>query len=168
MTSAVAQRSSTWVRSPGVAWTHGNPARRRCSSRSNPRSGRAQVADAVGDELVQRRLRRIPVAVAVTVQMGGASRERLPENRDLIAGLGRGGGGAGAPGRCHLPGAGKLRVKGRGVVPPGHRIVMATPGVGGPGDPCRRARERVRGDVLHGYVTVEAAERDHGLREDDS
>ena len=48
-------------------------------------------------------------------------------------------------------------MKGREVVPPGHRIVMATPGGGGLGDPRHRARDKVREDVLDGYVTAEAA-----------
>ena len=84
------------------------------------------------------------------------------------AARGREGGGAGAPGRVHVPGAGELRVKGREVVPPGHRIVMATPGGGGLGDPRRRAREKVREDVLDGYVTVEAAAREYDMKEEDS
>ena len=84
------------------------------------------------------------------------------------AARGRDGGGAGAPGRVHVPGAGELRVKGREVVPPGHRIVLATPGGGGLGDPRRRARGKVREDVLDGYVTAEAAEREYGMKEEDS
>ena len=84
------------------------------------------------------------------------------------AARGREGGGAGAPGRVHVPGAGELRVKGREVVPPGHRIVMATPGGGGLGDPRRRARAKVREDVLDGYVTAEAAAREYGMKEEDS
>ena len=84
------------------------------------------------------------------------------------AARGRDGGGAGAPGRVHVPGAGELRVKGREVVPPGHRIVMATPGGGGLGDPRRRARDKVREDVLDGYVTAEAAEREYGMKEEES
>ena len=84
------------------------------------------------------------------------------------AARGREGGGAGAPGRVHVPGAGELRVKGREVVPPGHRIVLATPGGGGLGDPRRRDREKVREDVLDGYVTAEAAGREYGMKEEDS
>ncbi|MDE2653387.1 MAG: hydantoinase B/oxoprolinase family protein [Gemmatimonadota bacterium] len=84
------------------------------------------------------------------------------------AAQGREGGGAGAPGRVHVPGAGELRVKGREVVPPGHRIVLATPGGGGLGDPRRRDREKVREDVLDGYVTAEAAGREYGMKEEDS
>ena len=83
------------------------------------------------------------------------------------AALGREGGGAGAPGRVYIPGGEVLRVKGREVVPPGHRIVMETPGGGGLGDPRRRARKRVREDVLNGYVTAEAAVREYDLQEEE-
>ncbi len=69
------------------------------------------------------------------------------------AARGRDGGGAGAPGRVYVPGAGELRVKGREIVPPGHRIVLETPGGGGLGDPRRRARGRVEADVLDGLVS---------------
>ena len=78
------------------------------------------------------------------------------------AARGRDGGGAGAPGRVHIPGAGELRVKGREVVPPGHRIVLETPGGGGLGDPGRRSRAMVRDDVLNGLVSPEAAAKRYG------
>ena len=78
------------------------------------------------------------------------------------AARGRDGGGAGAPGRVYVPGAGELRVKGREVVPPGHRIVLETPGGGGLGDPRRRSRDRVRDDVLNGLVGREAAATRYG------
>ena len=78
------------------------------------------------------------------------------------AARGREGGGAGAPGRVHVPGVGEMRVKGREVVPPGHRIVLETPGGGGLGDPRARSSERVREDVLDGYVGDEAAAREYG------
>ena len=77
------------------------------------------------------------------------------------AARGRDGGGAGAPGRVYVPGAGPMRVKGREVVPPGHRIVLETPGGGGLGNPRDRSRERVREDVLDQYVTVEGAAHDY-------
>ena len=80
---------------------------------------------------------------------------------------GRAGGGGGAPGRVHVPRLGELRAKGREVVPPGHRIVLETPGGGGLGDPRHRARERIRDDILDGYVTKAAAARDYGLHTDD-
>ncbi|WP_420447177.1 hydantoinase B/oxoprolinase family protein [Candidatus Palauibacter sp.] len=72
---------------------------------------------------------------------------------------GRDGGGDGAAGRVHVPGVGDFRPKGREVVPPGRRIVLETPGGGGLGDPSRRPPERVREDVLDGYVTAEEAAR---------
>ncbi|MDE2754549.1 MAG: hydantoinase B/oxoprolinase family protein, partial [Gemmatimonadota bacterium] len=78
------------------------------------------------------------------------------------AARGRDGGGVGAPGRVYIPGAGELRVKGREVVPPGHRIVLETPGGGGLGDPGRRSRARVRDDVLNGLVSAEAAAKQYG------
>ena len=78
------------------------------------------------------------------------------------AARGRDGGGVGAPGRVYIPGAGELRVKGREVVPPGHRIVLETPGGGGLGDPGRRSRARVRDDVLNGLVSAEAAAKGYG------
>ena len=84
------------------------------------------------------------------------------------AARGREGGGAGAPGRVYIPGGEVLRVKGREIVPPGRRIVMETPGGGGLGDPSRRAREKVREDVLDGYVTAEAGAREYGMKEGDS
>ena len=76
---------------------------------------------------------------------------------------GRDGGGDGAAGRVHVPGVGEFRPKGREVVPPGRRIVLETPGGGGLGDPAQRAPERVREDVLDGYVTREEAVRTHGV-----
>ena len=82
------------------------------------------------------------------------------------AARGRDGGGAGAPGRVYVPGAGEMRVKGTEVVPPGRRIVLETPGGGGLGDPHARSRAKVREDVLDGYVGVEAAACDYG--EEDS
>ena len=76
---------------------------------------------------------------------------------------GRAGGGGGALGRIHVPKLGVLRAKGREVVPPGHRIVLETPGGGGLGDPRRRSRQLVREDILDGYVTAASAAKDYGL-----
>ena len=82
------------------------------------------------------------------------------------AARGRDGGGAGAPGRVYVPGVGKMRVKGREVVPPGQRIVLETPGGGGLGDPRARSREKVREDVLDRYVTVEGVAGGYGVEEE--
>jgi len=76
---------------------------------------------------------------------------------------GRAGGGDGALGRVHVPKLGMLRAKGREVVPPGHRIVLETPGGGGLGDPRRRSRELVHEDVVDGYITAASARKDYGL-----
>ncbi|MDE2804904.1 MAG: hydantoinase B/oxoprolinase family protein [Gemmatimonadota bacterium] len=73
------------------------------------------------------------------------------------AARGREGGGKGARGRVYVPGAGEMRVKGREVVPPGHRIVLETPGGGGLGDPRRRDPKKVEEDVVDGFVTAEQA-----------
>jgi len=70
---------------------------------------------------------------------------------------GRDGGGDGAAGRVHVPGVGEFRPKGREVVPPGRRIVLETPGGGGLGDPARRPTDRVREDILDGYVSPDRA-----------
>jgi len=73
------------------------------------------------------------------------------------AARGREGGESGARGRVYVPGAGEMRVKGREVVPPGHRIVLETPGGGGLGDPHRRDPKKVEEDVVDGFVTAERA-----------
>lgn len=77
---------------------------------------------------------------------------------------GRAGGHQGALGRVYVPGDRELRAKGREVVPPGHRVVLETPGGGGLGDPRRRVRERVRDDLLDGYVSERAAAQAYGPR----
>ena len=77
---------------------------------------------------------------------------------------GRDGGGDGAAGRVHVPGVGEFRPKGREVVPPGRRIVLETPGGGGLGDPAARPRDRIREDVLDGYVSADEADRAYGAR----
>jgi N-methylhydantoinase B len=46
---------------------------------------------------------------------------------------------------------------------PGERFVNRTAGGGGHGDPLDRDPAAVAADVLDGYVTAEAAERDYGL-----
>ena len=70
---------------------------------------------------------------------------------------GRDGGGDGAAGRVHVPGVGEFRPKGREVVPPDRRIVLETPGGGGLGDPARRPTDRVREDILDGYISADRA-----------
>jgi N-methylhydantoinase B len=45
----------------------------------------------------------------------------------------------------------------------GDRVRIRTGGGGGYGDPKRRDRERVRTDVMRGYVSPEAAREIYGL-----
>ena len=80
---------------------------------------------------------------------------------------GRAGGGDGALGRVYVPNLGELRAKGREVVPPGHHIVLETPGGGGLGNPLRRSRDSVREDVLDGYISEAAAAKNHGYQSGD-
>ena len=83
------------------------------------------------------------------------------------AARGREGGKAGRAGRVMVPGVGAMRAKGREVVPPGHRIVLETPGGGGLGDPQSRDRERVRADLMDGLISAQAARAEYGLTEGD-
>ena len=45
----------------------------------------------------------------------------------------------------------------------GDRVRIQTGGGGGYGDPKRRDRERVRADVMRGYVSPQAAREVYGL-----
>ena len=45
----------------------------------------------------------------------------------------------------------------------GDRVRVHSGGGGGYGDPKRRARDRVRTDVMRGYVTQEAAREIYGV-----
>ena len=74
---------------------------------------------------------------------------------------GRRGGGPGAPTRVDLDGP--RPGKGRLALPEGARLRMAFPGGGGYGPPAERDRAAVMRDVALGYVSPEAARRDHGL-----
>jgi len=51
----------------------------------------------------------------------------------------------------------------RQTVPPGTRAIVATAGGGGWGDPLQRDPEKVRLDVIEGYVTLEAARSAYGV-----
>jgi N-methylhydantoinase B len=50
------------------------------------------------------------------------------------------------------------------VLEPGSVVELLTGGGGGFGDPGQRDPQQVRRDVLDGYVTLEAAERDYGVK----
>ena len=56
-----------------------------------------------------------------------------------------------------------LAGKGAFAAPAGSLVVMLTPGSGGFGPPTARAREAIGRDLLDGYVTASAAQRDYGI-----
>jgi N-methylhydantoinase B len=48
-------------------------------------------------------------------------------------------------------------------VAPGSRIILQTAGAGGYGDPYRRDPQRVRQDVIEGFISVERAKEAYGV-----
>lgn len=52
--------------------------------------------------------------------------------------------------------------KAKYILNPGDRLVTYEAGGGGNGDPKRRDPERIRRDILFGYVSPASAERDYG------
>jgi N-methylhydantoinase B len=61
---------------------------------------------------------------------------------------------------CQLP----LRTKGDGIlIAAGDTVRVRTPGGGGYGDPLTRVPERVRDDVVQGYVSLDSAQRHYGV-----
>ncbi|MYD38189.1 MAG: hydantoinase B/oxoprolinase family protein, partial [Chloroflexi bacterium] len=77
--------------------------------------------------------------------------------------LGLLGGQPGAPGRVSLSDGSQPHPKSHYRLQPGQRVILELPGGGGFGDPSQRDPQRVRDDVLAGYVSHEAAARDYGL-----
>lgn len=76
------------------------------------------------------------------------------------------GGRDGTPGRIevHRDGCAPIViVKGEMPLEPNDRVRLLTAGGGGHGAPSERPRERIVDDVLNGYVSREAAERDYGV-----
>jgi N-methylhydantoinase B len=49
------------------------------------------------------------------------------------------------------------------LTPPKSEVIVMTGGGGGWGNPVERDPDMVRNDVLDGYVSKEAAERDYGV-----
>ncbi|NOX50682.1 MAG: hydantoinase B/oxoprolinase family protein [Gammaproteobacteria bacterium] len=74
---------------------------------------------------------------------------------------GRQGGEAGSAGRVYTQQDGGVRhelgAKGRDLVPPGHRLVMQTPGGGGIGDPSKRSSDQVSADLQAGIISANEA-----------
>ena len=68
-----------------------------------------------------------------------------------------------SPGAVSLRSGRPIRPKGRQTVPPRDAIRLELPGGGGFGDPRARDPERVRTDVIEGYVTLDHAKSDYGV-----
>jgi N-methylhydantoinase B len=77
--------------------------------------------------------------------------------------LGRDGGHDGMAGEVHLASGLRFRAKGLQTVPQDDRVIIASPGGGGRGDPRRRDIAAVARDVRLGFVTPDAARRDYGV-----
>jgi N-methylhydantoinase B len=86
--------------------------------------------------------------------------------RTKSAPFGLAGGRAGAPGRIALVGPDgverALLGKGAFTAPPDARIRLRAPGAGGYGDSGGGDLERLRDDVINGYVTEAAARAEYG------
>jgi N-methylhydantoinase B len=89
--------------------------------------------------------------------------------RTKSAPFGLAGGRAGAPGRIALGGPDgaerELVSKGAFTAAPDAQIHLRAPGAGGYGDPAARDRERLRDDVVNGYVSPAAAAAEYGRRD---
>ena len=73
------------------------------------------------------------------------------------------GGKHGATGEFLIDGSRKAEPKRLLVLDPDQRVQLNLPGGGGYGDPFTRDPEAVLWDVIEGYVSMEAAERDYGV-----
>jgi N-methylhydantoinase B len=73
------------------------------------------------------------------------------------------GGQAGATGEVTLGDGSRLNAKALKDLKPGEVVHVNLPGGGGYGDPLSRDTERVRWDVIEGYITPEKAERNYGV-----
>jgi N-methylhydantoinase B len=73
------------------------------------------------------------------------------------------GGQAGATGEVTLCDGSRLNAKALKELKPGEVVHVNLPGGGGYGDPMRRDSERVRWDVVEGYITPEEAEKKYAV-----
>jgi len=74
------------------------------------------------------------------------------------------GGKPGATGAVTSSNGEEVRPKVSRMLPPDTVLTLALPGGGGFGDTKNRSREAILDDILDGYVTVEAAQRDYGFQ----
>jgi N-methylhydantoinase B len=84
-------------------------------------------------------------------------------DRTRYAAEGLAGGQPGALAAFQLAGGRALPPKTVVAFAPGDEAQLCLPGGGGYGDPLARPPERVLQDVVDGYVSSEAAERDYGV-----
>jgi N-methylhydantoinase B len=98
--------------------------------------------------------------------LGGATRASVCLERSKSAPFGLAGGGAGGAGRIVVAAPDgterELVSKGPFTAPPGALIALRAPGSGGYGAPGERAADRVREDVVNGYVSRDAAASTYG------
>jgi N-methylhydantoinase B len=73
------------------------------------------------------------------------------------------GGRAGATGEVTLSDGTRLNAKALKDLKPGEVVRVNLPGGGGYGDPMRRDSEKVRWDVIEGYITPEEAEKNYSV-----
>lgn len=101
--------------------------------------------------------------------LGQPSHASVCLERTKSAPFGLAGGRAGAPGRIAIAGPDgperELVSKGAFTAAPDAEIRLRAPGAGGYGDPVGRARERLRDDVVNGYVSPAAAVGEYGHRD---
>jgi N-methylhydantoinase B len=101
--------------------------------------------------------------------LGQPSHASVCLERTKSAPFGLAGGGVGAPGRIAVvqpDGAERELVsKGAFTAPPDAEVHLRAPGSGGFGEAADRPRERVREDVINGYVSPAAAAAQYGQRD---
>ncbi len=85
-------------------------------------------------------------------------------DRTRFAADGLRGGNAGALGELLVDGNAGAQPKATVLIPPTSQVQLNTPGGGGFGAPAARDRQAVLMDVVNGYISAEAAEREYGVK----
>ena len=85
-------------------------------------------------------------------------------DRTRFAADGLQGGNAGALGELLVDGKAGAQPKATVLIPPTSQVQLNTPGGGGFGAPAVRDRQAVLMDVVNGYISAEAAEREYGVK----